>query len=824
VIISLLYEKTLVRYMKNYLDEHLLTELSMETIRFRFLTGFPNATIEITNAELLSGKDFSSADFNASYADTLLRAKSILFKFDLLKLLKKEYELKKIAIVGGDINFLFDKNNRSNLQIWKSGESVGKNYSINLRNIEVGSLSVRVKSMAQHYDLVATAQKLNFKGNLDQAVLAGETRGMVRIRYFKVKEKLLSKDASLQIALDNLRYGKNRFEISGGTLQFNKAIISVNGAYQGGKGSTIDLQLSIPKFGLDELMSLVPEGTTFQTGNFSFNGNGRLSLTLKGPIANLNHLLIRSDFELVNCIARNSANRETLHDINLRGSASGTNAANFSLRIDTISAILGKGTVNGMFTLTNLNLLTFVTRIHSVTDLKALKDFASLDTIEHMKGIVRSDFTAKGSFKRFSDSSALALDFLEKGSFVFEDVGIKLKSLPMSFEQISGKALWDKTVSIDSLTLKMNETTLKLEGTIEHLSDYLIHHGTLKSKLKITTDNLDISKYINQPKSSRSSTGYKSLSVFPENMVMNASVYAGNFISGKFKASKVSLQMSARKDSVYCNNVSMQFPDGSITGNALITIDAKHQFTLNCTARPNKINIQELFQAFNNFSQNFILDRNMKGQLEGSMNFYAQWDSTLRLIPSSMKAAGDFQIYNGELLDFAPMLKLSKYISVDELKHIRFSTLKNTIYISDRVVSIPEMAINSTAFNISISGKHSFDNQFDYRMNVLLSEVLFNKARKKKKEIDEFLIEESADEQTTIPLVVAGTPDNFDVKLDKKRAFRLTGNKLKNSTNSVKPAKDNFNVEWEQPEELVKPKAEPDQKEEQKDIQVEWDD
>ena len=31
---------------------------------------------------------------------------------------------------------------------------------------------------------------------------------------------------------------------------------------------------------------------------------------------------------------------------------------------------------------------------------------------------------------------------------------------------------------------------------------------------------------------------------------------------------------------------------------------------------------------------------------------------------------------------------------------------------------------------------------FEYRLNVLLSEVLFNKARKKKKEMDEFLVEE----------------------------------------------------------------------------------
>ena len=38
--------------MKSYLDEHLLTQLSMDDIRFRFLKGFPKTTIEISNVVL----------------------------------------------------------------------------------------------------------------------------------------------------------------------------------------------------------------------------------------------------------------------------------------------------------------------------------------------------------------------------------------------------------------------------------------------------------------------------------------------------------------------------------------------------------------------------------------------------------------------------------------------------------------------------------------------------------------------------------------------------------------------------------------------------
>jgi hypothetical protein len=44
-------------------------------------------------------------------------------------------------------------------------------------------------------------------------------------------------------------------------------------------------------------------------------------------------------------------------------------------------------------------------------------------------------------------------------------------------------------------------------------------------------------------------------------------------------------------------------------------------------------------------------------------------------------------IEQGELVNFEPMMGLSRFISVDELKNIKFSTLKNRIYIKDKKIT-----------------------------------------------------------------------------------------------------------------------------------------
>ena len=109
-------------------------------------------------------------------------------------------------------------------------------------------------------------------------------------------------------------------------------------------------------------------------------------------------------------------------------------------------------------------------------------------------------------------------------------------------------------------------------------------------------------------------------------------------------------------------------------------------------------------------------------------------------------------------------------------------------------------------------------------LKVLLSEVLFNKARKKKQEIDEFLIEENRTDQTTIPLIIAGTPDNFDVHFDRKKAFGLTRSNMTNNeiTEEKKPNSGNFKIEWEEPEEKTR-ENKPVTPNDQSDFEIEWD-
>jgi hypothetical protein len=825
-VVSLFYEQAVVRYLKKYLDDHLVTQISMDDIRFRVLKGFPNAMVEISNVVLLSGDHFAARDFPAAYADTLLKARRVSFQFDLIKLFHKDYQLRKIEINDGIANLLFDSKGRHNLHIWKTGDSSGvSQYSVNLQSIVASGIRLRWVDVRSNLYMTALSHTISFKGTYIDHVLSGEAHGNFSAASLDVKGTRWMNRANFLVQL-KMVYAGEHFRIREGKVRYNKADITVQGEYAGGRANSIDLSLGVAKFGLGEFVSLFPWPSDSLINQYRFTGHGSMKARLKGSFSHADQMQISSTFNLADCSARNLRTRTNVTGINVEGMVSGTNAANFSLSLHRFSAQLGRGKVSGDLEIRNLHDLLFKTKINADLDLATLQGFLDMDTVESLRGKIQTTFDAEGKLSLLRpDSAVRAIEFLKDGSFNFHDVGIKLKNSTLSIQHITGLASVKNAVVLDSLYVTFNDNKLLLNGTVQNLGGYLLGKGILFSDLTVSTDNYSINYLLqNEP---GSGTGQKKqyVALFPKRMNLKARVHAGGFDAAKFRATNLSLTVALVGDSMYIPDYSLNFHDGFMSGNALISQNDKHLVSITCNAASKQINIQQLFTAFNNFAQNFIVDKNLRGKLNGTVHFFAQWDSTLHFIPRSLLAKGELEIADGELVGFDPMLKLSKYINVEELRLIRFKTLSNTIFIQNRLVTIPEMDIHSTAFNISAEGTQTFDNLFEYRINVLLSEVLFNKARKKKKEMEEFLIEDDKNNRTTIPLIIAGTPDNFDVKFDRKRAFGLNHHKTENNIprKADLPDAGNFRIEWDDsrkpPAEVTQPPA----KQDGNDFKIEWD-
>ena len=59
-----------------------------------------------------------------------------------------------------------------------------------------------------------------------------------------------------------------------------------------------------------------------------------------------------------------------------------------------------------------------------------------------------------------------------------------------------------------------------------------------------------------------------------------------------------------------------------------------------------------------------------------------------------------------------------------KLSDVEFRDLKNTLYVQDGQIIIPEMKIKSSAFDITAEGKQPFDGMIDYNIGFNIFEVL----------------------------------------------------------------------------------------------------
>jgi len=173
-------------------------------------------------------------------------------------------------------------------------------------------------------------------------------------------------------------------------------------------------------------------------------------------------------------------------------------------------------------------------------------------------------------------------------------------------------------------------------------------------------------------------------------------------------------------------------------------------------------------------------------------------------------------IEKGELISFAPLLSLSSYVSVDELKDVKFSTLENTIKIGNNNINIPAMEIKSSALSLFISGTHSFNNEIDYQIKLLLSELISKRARKRNTNLDKQLfVEDDGLGKTTLYLKMDGTVDDPNIYFDKISIKEKIKTEIKKEKEEIKKVVK---------EDLFNQKTDSTKKQETTEVILEWDD
>jgi hypothetical protein len=221
------------------------------------------------------------------------------------------------------------------------------------------------------------------------------------------------------------------------------------------------------------------------------------------------------------------------------------------------------------------------------------------------------------------------------------------------------------------------------------------------------------------------------------------------------------LELKNRK--ILAKNFSFAAFGGDITLNGFADASDTNYVKLNCATNIIDVDIKKMFTEVNNFGQTAISDKNLQGKATAKIDFSATWNDHLVCNLSSILAGADITINKGELIDFPSLENLSKYIELKELKRIKFSTLKTHVDIKNQLISFSKTEVSNSALNLDVFGTHSFNNEIDYHIKLLLGEFLAKRPGKSK-QLDEELIENENDPESkrSVFIHMTGTTDKLE--------------------------------------------------------------
>ncbi len=777
-VLGRIFEDRITQYVVSGLNKQIRTEAQVVDVKLSFLKKFPDASLELKDVVLLSVPDYLSSDFPGQNTDTLLLAKHLYLRFSVAKLLKRQYKIKEVHVRSGILNLLIDQQGNKNYVFWeRQRENGSETFLLEIDNLKLTNINVNFKNRAMDMGMAGNIKKGTFKGNFsrEEYNLATSIEGTV---YHYIKKgnsyfhnRRISTSASLSV-------NPRMIEILSGNMNLAGQHLAVNGKIIRPRPLEYDLALTGKQMDLDEILRFdlikgmqIPE-------DLKAGGAINFQASITGMASKTQMPRIDASFSLSDGLLTASVIPYGIRELKTEGQYSNGNRqgrASTRIILKNASMLYGNSRLGGNYEIINLNHPKIDYAIKAALDLADIPSLFSVDSIfRDMEGMLYAEIHLSGSqesLAKMQKSELLKHRYDAKIRFEGVNLGLAYKSLDL--KNLTGDLTYKDHLMIKSLTGSIEDIEVSLSGRADNLLDFLFtKSGNLWLDSDVYVSKADLN---NLPSLKKDKAGkHISDSVnLPDRLYVKTRYWIDELMIKEFHASQVTGELEYKPRRLSIPRLNLNSMEGKIQTEGILEQQQNNHFLVKSISEVSNIDITRVFSAFKNFGQDFIMEKHIMGELSGLVNFSAGLDEKMKIKKETILADCDVAIRDGELSGFEPMRKLSRFIDVEELEDIKFSTLTNQIFIRNAEVIIPKMDIKSSAFDITGSGLHGFDKNFTYRVKVSLSEILSKKAKKPDKSESEFgVIEDDGLGRVFIYLIIEGSVYGTEVRYDRKGAMQ----------------------------------------------------
>ena len=784
VVVVKFYGDDLKTFVMEQINHRLDSKVDVDEITVKVFHKFPNTSIQLKNVTIWSTHNFNTHNFNGPGADTLLSAKNINISFNLIGLIRKKYNIRQLEIKDGIMHLYTDLDGEVNYQIFSGNDRKQKEASpVNLSSLRITNFSMVLNNQVKHLTSTGTLKRIDLNGRFSKrnTQLKGSLSGW--LGEISNKEILYASNREVEAEL-NLDVRDSLYTIKSGQLQLDRIVADMDGHFilHQGEGVEMDLFATAKNLEIHEVLDLLPSEISIPLQGIRGSGNLQLFSRITGMVSSMLTPKIEADFQTTNADLSWDQLPFSVKNLNLNGSYSNGgefNPVTTSLIVEALTADVGSDHLSLNGRIQNFYDPNFSFKLKGDIHPEQWLHWYKQIPLDKAQGTIFSDITVSGSYDRLKPKGQKFLAFDFAGGLSLEEVGFRIHKDDTPFTNMNGTIHIENDFWEPSLSGSFGKSDFTFSGSGLNLLSFLLKKDEpLVASATLHTNQIDLQELINS--FSREDKKRNGTILFPDRLKLKLDFVISEFTMQRFEAQHLRGVATYDSPVLLVDSLTMQTMDGTLTGDYRMTQGQSGDIFVNVNSSLYNLDIKKLFYSFKNFGQDQITDEHIKGTISGNCLFSADFDSTFSIRKQSILSENNVSIQDGELNSFAPLLALSRFIEVEELQNIHFETLENNILIKEGQVIIPSMEIHTNALNMSASGIHEFNNHYDYRLKLKLSELLYSKARGARN--SEFIIAEDESDTRVLFLKVYNDGSGAQVERDREK----TAEKIRNDLNQEK--------------------------------------
>ena len=752
---ALLRRDRLASALVEKFNRTLNTKISYGSIDVTIFESFPSITVRFNDLLISPSSGYDRSQFDGEGNDTLLYASSLSLSAHLPSLITGTIAVRSITARDGNLYVLTDDKGGINYEIFSPEERGGG------KNLKLNSITARnIKTLYSDKE-----SKLRIKGVIKDSNLSGEILGSGIFLTISATADISSlslygksvNDIPAE-AVIRLRKTDNSLSIARGAIDLAGLNFGVDGTVNYSSG-TLDMSVEGRKINISDLVARLPEKWKKATAGLDPDGLIDLTCLLTGAYGKKGSPHFEIKYSLSKGRLRNLTPGLNVNNLSFSGSMTNgrlNDSRTFSFAVDTLTTSFGQAYFTGSFSIRNL--VRPDIRLSLAGDLifDDLKKLIKTDFIKSQEGSIKGSIRLSGTLPDNARFSAADLPALHPdATFSFSDFGANLGKKGVSFSNVNGSVSIKEHLNTENLRFTYMGQNFTVSTEMRNFIAWLAGRPeTMNITGDIFADRFITTLFTgNEPDTTGGEKG--GFNIFPRDVIMDVRLTADSVFSKGFRASDFKSILTYRPYIMTFSNITAQGLGGNLAGDLLIGKQNNGSYISRAKLEVNDIDINEAFRSFNNFGQEFIVSKNLQGRLTGNVTVLAPLNESFDITTNALIAEAHLSIINGRLVEFSPVLSLSRFLDIDELKNISFSKLENDIFIRNSSVSVPKMLINSSAGNFTVYGNHSFKGDYSYHVRVLLSEVLSRQARDKNRDIAAFgQVKVDGAGKATVPLKI----------------------------------------------------------------------